>query len=69
MTPVVKIINSIRSKAKQHGTFKMLLEEMSSEYGDLPHTEIRWLSRGRILLLFLLRLGEIKGFVPGATRS
>ncbi|XP_070408070.1 general transcription factor II-I repeat domain-containing protein 2-like [Nothobranchius furzeri] len=48
MTPVVKIINSIRSKAKQHRIFKVLLEELSAEYGDLLlHTEIRWLSRGR----------------------
>ncbi|TWW53777.1 SCAN domain-containing protein 3 [Takifugu flavidus] len=28
MTPVVKIINSIRSRAKQHRTFKVLLEEL-----------------------------------------
>ena len=30
MTPVVKIINGIRSKAKQHRTFKVLLEELVS---------------------------------------
>ncbi|XP_076738349.1 general transcription factor II-I repeat domain-containing protein 2B-like [Maylandia zebra] len=64
MTPVVKIINSIRSRAKQHRTFKVLLEELSAEYGDLLlHTEIRWLSRGRILLRFLSLLGEIKEFM------
>lgn len=61
MTPVVKIINSIRSKAKQHRIFKVLLEEMSDEYGDLLlHTQIRWLSRGRVLLRFLSLLAEIK---------
>lgn len=64
MTPVVKIINNIRSKAKQHRIFKVLLEEMSAEYGDLLlHTEIRWLSRGRVLLRFLSLLGEIKEFM------
>ena len=64
MTPVVKIINSIRAKAKQHRTFKVLLEELSAEYGDLLlHTEIRWLSRGRILKRFLALLGEIKEFM------
>ncbi|CAI5682820.1 unnamed protein product [Oreochromis niloticus] len=64
MTPVLKIINSIRSRAKQHRTFKVLLEELSAEYGDLLlHTEIRWLSRGRILLRFLSLLGEIKEFM------
>lgn len=41
MNPVVKIINDIRSKAKQHRIFKVLLEELSAEYGDLLlHTEI-----------------------------
>ncbi|KAG7489523.1 general transcription factor II-I repeat domain-containing protein 2-like [Solea senegalensis] len=64
MTPVVKIINSIRSRAKQHRTFKVLLEELSAEYGDLLlHTEIRWLSRGRILQRFLSLLDEIKEFM------
>ncbi|XP_070408067.1 general transcription factor II-I repeat domain-containing protein 2B-like [Nothobranchius furzeri] len=61
MTPVVKIINSIRSKAKQHRIFKVLLEELSAEYGDLLlHTEIRWLSRGRVLQRFFPLLCEIK---------
>ena len=64
MTPVVKIINSIRSKAKQHRTFKVLLEELSAEYGYLLlHTEIRWLSRGKVLQRFLSLLGEIKVFL------
>uniref|UniRef100_UPI003AAD8DF6 general transcription factor II-I repeat domain-containing protein 2-like n=1 Tax=Centroberyx gerrardi TaxID=166262 RepID=UPI003AAD8DF6 len=64
MTPVIKIINSIRAKAKQHRSFKVLLEELSAEYGDLLlHTEIRWLSRGRVLQRFLSLLGEIKEFM------
>ena len=64
MTPVVKIINSIRSKAKQHRMFKMLLDELSAEYGDLLlHTEIRWLSRGQILKRFLSLLSEVKEFM------
>ncbi|XP_063730588.1 general transcription factor II-I repeat domain-containing protein 2A-like [Eleginops maclovinus] len=64
MTPVVRIINSIRSKAKQHRSFKVMLAELSAEYGDLLlHTDIRWLSRGRILLRFLSLLREIKDFM------
>ncbi|KAF7643534.1 hypothetical protein LDENG_00237660 [Lucifuga dentata] len=35
MTPVIKIINSIHAKAKQHRSFQALLEELSAEYGDL----------------------------------
>ncbi|TWW54395.1 Zinc finger BED domain-containing protein 5 [Takifugu flavidus] len=42
----------------------VLLEELPTEYGDLLlHTEIRWLSRGRILLPFLSLLSEIKEFM------
>jgi hypothetical protein len=49
----MKIINSIRSKAKQHKMFKVLLEELSAEYGDLLlYTGIRWLSKGQILQRF-----------------
>lgn len=64
MTPVVKIIYGIRSKAKQHRIFKVLLEELSTEYDDLLlHTKIRWLSSGRILQHFLSLLAEVKEFM------
>lgn len=62
MTPVVKIINGICSKAKQIRTFMLLLEELSSAYGDLSlHTEMWWLSRGQVLQRFLSRVYTIKG--------
>lgn len=42
--------NGIRSKAKQIRTYMVLLEELSSEYGDLSLlTEMWWLSRGQVL--------------------
>lgn len=64
MTPVVRIINSIRAKAKQHRSFKLFLEELSAEYGDvLLHTDIRWLSRGKVLQRFFALLNEIKAFM------
>ena len=64
MKPVIKIINSIRAKAKQHRSFKVFLEEMSAEYGDLLlHAEVRWLSRGKILQCFLSLLNEVKLFM------
>ena len=64
MTPVIKIINSIRAKAKQHRSFKLLLQELSAEHSDLLlHTEVRWLSRGKILHRFCSLLNEIKAFM------
>ncbi|XP_069498771.1 general transcription factor II-I repeat domain-containing protein 2B-like [Ambystoma mexicanum] len=64
MAPVVRIIISIRAKAKQHRMFKIFLEELSAAHGDLLlHTEIRWLSRGKILRRFLSLLPEIKDFM------
>lgn len=64
MTPIVKIINRIRSRDKQHRTFKVLLKELSADCGDLLlNPEIRQLSRGRTLLCFLSLLGEIKEFM------
>ncbi|KAI5621053.1 general transcription factor II-I repeat domain-containing protein 2-like [Silurus asotus] len=64
MTLVVTIINGTRSRAKQHRTFKVQLEELSAEYGDLLlNTAIRWLSKRRILLCLLSLLSEIKEFM------
>ena len=64
MKPVVKIINSISAKAKQHRTFKQFLEECAAAHGDLLlHTDIRWLSRAKVLQRFFPLLGEIKVFL------
>lgn len=64
MKPVVKIVNSIRAKAKQHRTFKQLLEECDAAYGDLLlHTDVRWLSKGKVLQRFFSLLDEIKVFL------
>ena len=39
MTLILKIVNNLSCKAKQHRIFKVLLEEMSVEYGEYEHCE------------------------------
>lgn len=64
MKTVVKIINSIRAAAMQHRLFQQLLQDEDAEYADLIlHTEVRWLSRGKILTRFLCLINEIKQFL------
>lgn len=68
MKIVVKIVNSIRAAAMQHRLFRQLLQDEDAEYEDLIlHTEVRWLSRGKVLVRFLTLLNEIKQFL--ATRK
>lgn len=50
MTVVTKAVNLVLSRALNHRQFKSLLEEADAEYGDLLYySEVRWLSRGRML--------------------
>ena len=50
MTNVVSVVNFIRSRASNHRLFLALCKEMGSEHEVLLyHTEVRWLSRGRVL--------------------
>ena len=53
----VKIVNFIKSKPLQSRLFEKMCEEMGSNHRTLLlHTEIRWLSRGKVLT----RLGELR---------
>lgn len=64
MQDVVKMVNSIRSKALNHRQFKTMLDEMDAQYGDvLYHQEVRWLSRGKVLKRFFDLRGEIHDFL------
>ena len=50
MSPVIKYVNFIRSHALNHRQFKIVLDEFNAEYSDIClYTEIRWLSRGKVL--------------------
>ncbi|XP_069582815.1 general transcription factor II-I repeat domain-containing protein 2-like [Ranitomeya imitator] len=64
MKVVVKIVNSIRARPLQHRLFKSFLEELDSQYKDLLlYTEVRWLSRGKLLERFQSLLPEIIQFL------
>jgi len=50
MSTITQVVNFIRAKGLNHRQFKSFLEEIGSEYRDVPyHTEVRWLSRGKVL--------------------
>lgn len=56
MKQVVKTVNFIRSNELIHRTFQEFLKELISQYGDvLYHTEVRWLSKGKVLERFFSR--------------
>ncbi|GFX23716.1 general transcription factor II-I repeat domain-containing protein 2 [Trichonephila clavipes] len=64
MSIVTKIINSIKAKATQHRLFKLFFENEDTEFKDsLLHSEVRWLTRGKVLERFINLLPEVKEFV------
>ena len=64
MKVVVSCINFIRANGLKHRQFQAFLSELESAHGDvLYHTEVRWLSRGRVLKRFYDLLPEINAFL------
>lgn len=63
---VVKIINYIKTRPLQSRLFSLLCKEIGSEHEQLlTHTEVRWLSRGRILTRFFELIDEVRVFLIG----
>jgi hypothetical protein len=55
---------NFRRSALNHRQFQQFLLDVEAEYGDvLYHTEIRWLSRGKLLKRFFELLHEIENFL------
>ncbi|XP_008333358.2 general transcription factor II-I repeat domain-containing protein 2-like isoform X2 [Cynoglossus semilaevis] len=64
MKVVVSCINFIRAKGLKHRQFQEFLSQLESAHGDvLYYTEVRWLSRGRVLRRFYELLPEINAFL------
>lgn len=63
MKVVVSCINFIRAKGLKHRELQQFLSELESAHGDvLCYTEVRWLSRGRVLRCFYELLPQINAF-------
>ena len=57
---VFNSVNFIRSRGPNHRQFGSFLEGIEAEYRDIPdHTDVRWLSRGKVLKRFVELRTEI----------
>ena len=64
MSVVVKCVNDIRAAALKRREFRQLLNEVDEQYGELLlHTEVRWLSRGKVLARFLAVKDHVHNFL------
>lgn len=68
LNEIVKMVNVIKSRPLQSRLFSILCEEMGSEHQTLLfHTEVRWLSRGRVLSRVYELKEELKTFFENDT--
>lgn len=70
LNEVVKIVNFIKSRALQSRIFSAMCDEMGSLHKSLLlHTEVRWLSKGRVLTRFFELRSEIGIFLTDASHD
>ncbi|KAJ3585351.1 hypothetical protein NHX12_014072 [Muraenolepis orangiensis] len=63
MSLVIRVINFIVARALNDRQFKTLLDEVNNYPGLLLHSNVRWLSRGKVLSRFAACLNEIRTFL------
>lgn len=67
---VVKLVNFIKSRALNSRIFKIICNELGSVYECLLyHTEVRWLSRGKVLKRFFSLKNELVYFFNDHTHE
>ncbi|XP_056135376.1 general transcription factor II-I repeat domain-containing protein 2-like [Lampris incognitus] len=70
MTVVTNTVNFSRARGLNHRRFRALLEEGNSVREDVPyHTEVRWLSRGKVLRRFYDTRAEIARFMESKQKA
>ncbi|KAJ8018177.1 General transcription factor II-I repeat domain-containing protein 2 [Holothuria leucospilota] len=64
MSTVVSCINFIKARGLNHRQFRQFLEDMDADQEDLLYfTEVRWLSRGKMLKRFFELKDEVSNFM------
>lgn len=64
MSLVIRVVNFIVARALNDRQFKALLDEVENNYpGLVLHSNVRWLSRGKVLSRFAACLSEIRTFL------
>lgn len=64
MEVVVSCVNFIKSRGLNHRQFQQFLHDLEAEYGDLIfYCEVRWLSKGKMLMRFYELREEVQAFM------
>ena len=60
---IVKCVNDIRAEALKKREFRQLLNGVKKQYGELFHTDVSWLSGGKVLARFLAVKDHVYNFL------